>query len=65
MRNSPVFFVAQGSSVNPSDLKHAGFVMQNFGFYPSNFEEVCKKMADFQVTNESVGSKKVYRINKK
>ncbi len=65
MRNSPVFFVAQGSSVNPKDLKRADFVMQNFGFYPSNFKDVCEKMTGFQVTDESVGSKKVYRINKK
>ncbi len=56
------FSVAKGSFVTPQDLKAAGFEMNNFRFYPSDFEEVTKRLNGFWVTNESTAFKNVYRI---
>lgn len=64
LTRKPFFFVALGSSIIPSDLCAAGFTMENFGFSPSNFYEVCQLLSGFIVVDESVNEKKVYRIDR-
>ncbi|HHP0488713.1 TPA: hypothetical protein ACRZ4F_005484 [Vibrio harveyi] len=55
------FTVAQNSNITPEQLKAAGFTMRDFKFYPSDFEEVKKRLCnDFIVCDESTPTQAVF-----
>ncbi len=58
------FNVAKGSDIRPYELADAGFEMQDFKFFPADFEEVRKRLCDFLVTDESTAFGKVFRFER-
>ncbi|ELB2132138.1 hypothetical protein QNZ93_004603 [Vibrio parahaemolyticus] len=59
-----VFNVAKGSDIRPYELANAGFEMQDFKFFPADFEEVKARLSDFIVTDESTTLDKVFRFER-
>ncbi|QQD06595.1 hypothetical protein [Vibrio parahaemolyticus] len=59
-----LFRVAKGSDIRPYELANAGFEMQDFKFFPADFEEVRKRLSDFVVTDESTAYDKVFRFER-
>lgn len=62
--DSSLFRVAKGSDIRPYELANAGFEMQDFKFFPADFEEVRKRLSDFVVTDESTAYDKVFRFER-
>ncbi|EJE8675713.1 hypothetical protein M5236_004428 [Vibrio parahaemolyticus] len=58
------FRVAKGSNIRPYELAEAGIEMQDFKFFPADFEEVRERLSDFVVTDESTAFDKVYRFDR-
>ncbi|EIA1590158.1 hypothetical protein LQM11_004417 [Vibrio parahaemolyticus] len=58
------FNVAKGSDIRPYELANAGFEMQDFKFFPADFEEVKARLSDFIVTDESTTLDKVFRFER-
>ncbi|HHY0571743.1 TPA: hypothetical protein ACVU5J_003976 [Vibrio parahaemolyticus] len=59
-----LFRVAKGSDIRPYELADAGFEMQDFKFFPADFEEVRKRLCDFLVTDESTAFDTVFRFER-
>lgn len=63
-KSSQGFKVAKDSDITPQQLIEAGFVMRDFKFYPSDFEEVKKRlMEDFIVFDESTSNQAVFSFH--
>lgn len=59
--NNKGFKIAKDSDITPQQLIEAGFVMCDFKFYPSNFEEVKNCLSnDFVVCDESTPTQAVF-----
>lgn len=63
-KNDISFRVAKGSNIRPYELAEAGIEMQDFKFFPADFEEVRERLSDFVVTDESTAFDKVYRFDR-
>lgn len=62
--DSSLFRVAKGSDIRPYELANAGFEMQDWKFFPADFEEVKARLSDFIVTEESTTFDKVFRFER-